>query len=81
MIRTLLRLLATSSSLVALLLFTNSALAVTPADNSLNQIAAPAVSLNVVSSTLQLHTNFDNDHIGCSCGVCIQAIEQINTHI
>ena len=33
MIKTLLRLLATSSSLVALLLFTNSALAVTPADN------------------------------------------------
>ncbi|MEM7595522.1 MAG: hypothetical protein AAF383_29150 [Cyanobacteria bacterium P01_A01_bin.83] len=81
MIKTLLRLLTTSSSLVALLLFTNSALAVTPTDNWLNQTASPAISLNVVSSTLQLHTNFDDDHLGCSCAVCTQAIEQINTHI
>lgn len=57
-IKTLLRLLVSSSSLVALLLFTNSALAVTPVVNSPNQIASPAVSLNVDRSTLQLHTNF-----------------------
>ncbi len=81
MIKTLLRLLATSSSLVALLLFTNSAIAVTSTDSLFNQTASPVVSLNVVSSILQLHPNFNNDHVGCSCAVCTQVAGQVNLQI
>lgn len=80
MIKYLFRLLAASSSLVALLLLTNlptsSAIAATSINNYHNQDNSAVVSLNVVSSTLKLTANFHQqqlDHSGCSCAACAQA--------
>lgn len=83
MINYLLRLLAASTSFVALLLVANTAIAVpqidSPLTQTINQPALQQVSLNVLSPTLELanqpHTIL-NDHFGCSCPACIQAAGQ-----
>ncbi len=79
MIKSILRLLAASTSFVALLLITNSAIATTPIDNPLNRLESSIVSLNVISPSWQSMSNgSDNllDHLGCSCAICTQGIEQ-----
>lgn len=87
MIKSILRLLAASTSFVALLLITNSAIAATPVD--LARIESPQlniVNLNVISPALQLASN-DNisghlsEHLGCSCGLCTQSIDRISHRI
>lgn len=82
MIKSILRLLAASTSFVALLLITNSAIAA-PVD--LARIESPQlniVNLNVISPALQLAGN-DNisEHLGCSCGLCTQNIDRISRRI
>lgn len=84
MIKSILRLLAASTSFVALLLTTKSAIAATPIDYPINQVESPVVSLNVVSPTLQLIGNTNDnllDHLGCSCGVCNPGMNQTTSNI
>lgn len=78
MIKSILRLLAASTSFIALLLITNSAIAVVPMTNDLNQLETPIVSLNLVSPTLQLarDTNSLFEHSGCSCALCTQSVNK-----
>ena len=74
MIKTILRLLAASTSFVALLLVTNSAIALTEP----TAIELPQLSLNLISPALQLASDRGNalsEHLGCSCGVCTQSIQ------
>lgn len=78
MIKTLLRLLASSASLVAVLFVTQVAIAA-PQINLDNH--AP-ISLNINSSTLALVSegnNFLLDHLGCTCAVCTQSLSQMDT--
>ena len=73
MIKTILRLLAASTSFVALLLITNSAIALTEPTG----IELPQLSLNLISPSLQLVSDRGNtlsEHLGCSCAVCTQSI-------
>ena len=88
MIKSILRLLAASTSFVALLLITNSAIAAAPVD--LARIESPQlniVNLNVISPALQLAGNENSlsehlsEHLGCSCGLCTQSINQISHRI
>ena len=84
MIKSILRLLAASTSFVALLLITNSAIAAVPVD--LAGIESPQlniVNLNVISPALQLASNDNSlsEHLGCSCGLCTQSINQISHRI
>jgi|GEM_PF-2386575 len=77
MIKNILRLLTTSTSLVALLLVTNSAIAITLPAHPVTQVKSSTVSLNVISPTLQLIGDGNNqllDHLGCSCAVCTSGI-------
>ena len=87
MIKSILRLLAASTSFVALLLITNSAIAA-PVDFA--RIESPQlniVNLNVISPALQLAGNENSlsehlsEHLGCSCGLCTQSINQIGDRI
>lgn len=74
MIKTILRLLAASTSFVALLLITNSAIALTEPTG----IELPQLSLNLISPSLQLASDRSNtlsEHLGCSCAVCTQSIQ------
>ena len=82
MFKYILRLLAASASLVALLFVTNPAIATTPVDNSLDRFGSASVSLNVISPSLQLNNDSDIllQHLGCSCGACMQ-IEQSDRQI
>lgn len=78
MIKTILRLLATSTSFVALLFVTNSAIAAMPIEQPITQIETSVVSLSVISPTLQLIGNGNNDlpnHLGCTCAVCVSGVE------
>jgi hypothetical protein len=82
MLKHLLRLLAASTSLVALLLFANTSVAATT-DNfvlpTVNQPELELVNLNVISPALELTSQSNNtllQHLGCSCAVCIQGINQ-----
>ncbi len=84
MIKSILRLLAASTSFVALLLMTNSAIAATSIDYTVNQVEPSVVSINVVSPSLQLIGNGNNnlvDHLGCSCAECTQEIEQTSSDL
>ncbi|MEY2857848.1 MAG: hypothetical protein RLZZ74_2160 [Cyanobacteriota bacterium] len=90
MLKYILRLVAASTSFVALLFITHPAIATTPITNldqqwrlgSAYPAGSPVVSLNVVSSSLQLAKNqgiFPDvalDHFGCACATCIQSLEQ-----
>ena len=83
MIKSILRLLAASTSFVALLLITNSAIAA-PVDFA--RIESPQlniVNLNVISPALQLAGNDNSlsEHLGCSCGLCTQSINRISHRI
>ena len=81
MIKSILRLLAASTSFVALLLITNSATAVAL---EATEIELPQLSLNVVNPTLQLASARDRtslDHLGCSCGVCTQRNALVSNNI
>ena len=82
MIKNLLRLLATSTSFVALLLITNTAMLATPINN-LAQAQLSSSSLNVISPSLQLVSSDRHnwDRLGCSCAVCTQAVAQIGSNI
>ena len=82
MFKYILRLVAASASLVALLLVTHPAIAATSVDNSLDRFGSASVSLNVVSPSLQLNNDSDIllQHFGCSCGACMQ-IEQSERQI
>ena len=74
MIKSILRLLAASTSFVALLLITNSAIAATPIDNPLNRVESSIVSLNVITPSLESISNGNDnllDHLGCSCATKI----------
>lgn len=88
MINYLLRLLAASTSFVALLLVANTAFAApqinSPLTQTINQSALQQVSLNVISPALQLANqphNLLNEHLGCSCAACIQALGQTSNTI
>lgn len=88
MINYLLRLLAASTSFIALLLVANTAFAApqidSPLSQTINQPALQRVSLNVLSPALQLaHQphNILNEHLGCSCATCIQALGQTSNTI
>jgi hypothetical protein len=78
MLKNILRLLAASTSFVALLLITNPAIASIPVTNLDQQWRSPVVSLNVVSPSLQLAVSNQEtlvNHFGCSCAVCIQSLQ------
>lgn len=86
MIKNILRLLAASTSFVALLLAGNSAIALTPSDLSVDQVSSSMISLNVVSPTLQsiaIGNNKQNPlaHLGCNCAVCTQGVNQSNSGV
>ena len=74
MFKYILRLLAASTSLVALLLVTNSAIAATPSNNSPAKFSSTTISLNVISPSLQLNKDSDtsSQHLGCTCPTCMQ---------
>jgi hypothetical protein len=80
MLKNILRLLAASASLVALLFLTNPAIAstttTTPVVTLNQQLRSPVMSLNVASPFLQLASNQDalSNHVGCSCAVCTQVV-------
>ncbi|MEO0013866.1 MAG: hypothetical protein RLZZ535_2255 [Cyanobacteriota bacterium] len=79
MLKNILRLLAASASFVALLFVTNQAIAANLTVE--DQLQSPAVSLNVVSSSLQLaasNKDISANHFGCSCAVCIQSLQNTN---
>lgn len=82
MLKYILRLLAASTSFVALLFITHPAIATLPIPNLDQQWRSPVVSLNVLSDSLQLTNNQDVfpdvalDHFGCACATCIQSLEQ-----
>ena len=83
MIKSILRLLAASTSFVALLLITNSAIAATPIDNPLNRVESSIASLNVISPSLQSMSNGNDslmDHLGCSCAICTPEIKQTTSN-
>jgi hypothetical protein len=82
MLKNLLRLLATSASLVTLLLFANTALASSSIDNAqistVKQSELQLVNLNVISPTLELTNQSNNpllQHFGCTCAACTQISE------
>jgi len=82
MLKYILRLVAASTSFVALLFLTHSAIAATPITNLDQQWRPPVVSLNVVSPSWQLANNQNTssdvalDHFGCTCATCIQSLGQ-----
>lgn len=80
MLKNILRLLAVSTSFVALLLVIDpsSAIASTLEINLTHQFSSPTVSLNVVSPAWQLANDTDivNNHFGCTCHLCTQSLEQ-----
>jgi hypothetical protein len=82
MLKYILRLVAASTSFVALLFITHPAIATFPIPNLDQQWRSPVVSLNVVSGSLQLANNQDVfpdvalNHFGCACATCIQSLEQ-----
>ena len=83
MIKNLLRLLATSTGFVALLLITNTAMLATPINN-LAQARGSSLSLNVISPSLQLISSDRHslsDRFGCSCAVCTQSTAQISSSV
>ena len=78
MIKYLFRLIISSTSLVALLLVANTAMAV-PQIDSVVQAANQPVSLNIISPALEVIHQGNNlrwDHLGCSCAVCTAGFEQ-----
>ena len=79
MFKNILRLLAASTSFVALLLITNSAIALTSNNNAVSQLRSPAVSLNAVSPSLEFigSSKTLSTHLGCSCATCVQSIQSI----
>lgn len=84
MIKSILSLLAASTSFVALLLITNLAIAATPIDNPLNRGESSIVSLNVISPSLQSMSNSNDslmDHLGCSCAICTQGIQEATSNL
>ena len=88
MIKSLINLLATSASFVALLLVANTALAAPKIVNSVAQtVAQPVmeqVSLNVSSPSLELTAGQSNSifkHFGCCCAVCSQAATESKINI
>ncbi|MBE9044622.1 hypothetical protein IQ255_09430 [Pleurocapsales cyanobacterium LEGE 10410] len=83
MIKNLLRLLATSTSFVALLLIANLAVVITPVNN-LAQAEPSFSSLNLLSPSLQLISSDRHtltNHLGCSCATCTQSVAQISRNI
>jgi|GEM_PF-5867465 len=79
MFKNILRLLAASTSFVALLLVANPAIALISADNSISQVQVPTVNLNAVSPSLEIMGNSKtlSSHLGCSCTDCVQSIQSI----
>ncbi|MEL6928156.1 MAG: hypothetical protein AAFO95_05955 [Cyanobacteria bacterium J06600_6] len=79
MFKNILRLLAASTSFVALLLASNSAIASVNPGGSVNQVQSPTVNLNVISPALELIGNSKtlSSHLGCSCQACVQQIQSI----
>jgi len=76
MFKNILRLLAASTSFVALLLITNSAIALSPNEDAPSQTSV--VNLNLVSPSLTMVSNSDlNSHLGCSCATCVEQIQNI----
>ena len=79
MFKTILRLLAASTSFVALLLIATPAIALSSTDNSISQVDSPTVSLNLISPSLELigSSKTLSNHMGCSCATCVQNIQSI----
>ena len=79
MLKNVLRLLTASTSFIALMLMTNSAIALPVAGNSISQVESPAVDLNLISPSLELigSSKTLSSHIGCSCEACVQNIQSI----
>lgn len=81
-LKNLLRLLAASTSLIVLLLFTNPALAFEQKDLSdvaIHQPKLEIINLSIDSPILQLTSQPNNtlvEHLGCNCAVCLQGIKQ-----
>lgn len=81
MLKSLLTLLTSSASLVALLLFTNTAKAAPIATDTVSEPSMPRINLNVVSSELNFanyHQNVSED-LGCSCPLCSQIMTTSST--
>ena len=77
MFKSILRLLAASTSFVALLLITNSAIATTLDHYTMSQAKSSSISLNVISPVLQIVGDRENNHLdssGCCCDTCVQSI-------
>lgn len=77
MLKNILRLLAASTSFVALLLIANATVATSSITDFDSQLRSPTVSLNVVSPVWQLASNQDLalNHFGCSCDACVQSLQ------
>lgn len=79
MFKNILRLLAASTSFVALFLVSNSAIAFNSADNYTSQVDLPTVNLNAISPSLEFigSSKTLSSHLGCSCADCVQSIQSI----
>ncbi len=81
MLKSILRLLAASTSFVALLLITNSAIATLLVHSALSQAESSAISLNVVNPVLQLVGDQDNNllhSLSCCCDACARSTISLN---
>ena len=75
MIKNLLRILASSATLVAMMLVANIAVARPDSAIAFESVdsVATTVNLNVMSSSLQsTHANTLLDSLGCSCPACVE---------
>ena len=79
MVKNILRLLAASTSFVALLLIANPAIAFASTDDSISQVESPTFNLNLISPSLELigSSKTLSNHVGCSCATCVQSIRKI----
>jgi hypothetical protein len=84
MLKSILRLLAASTSFVALLLITNSAIATLLVHSALSQAESSVISLNslnVVNPVLQLVSDQDDNllhSLSCCCDACAGSTISLN---
>ena len=84
MFKSILSLLAASTSFVALLLITNSAIATTLNHYTMSQAKSSSISLNIVSPVLELVSSQQNNHLdssNCCCDTCVQNIIALDNRV
>ncbi len=81
MLKIILRLLAASTSFIALLLITNSVIATTLVHPALSPTESSAISLNAANPVLQIVGDRDDNLLhsfGCCCDACAWSTISLN---